>query len=114
MILHFSHIGLTDGLTFMVPFGGWVPAIRLWLPLRPPLPDRGRTFARAEQARTRAGLRIVASPARRGGVAAALRRGGAALLPGPRPPRAPAARKAPQRALATPSTTGSVSPPGTG
>jgi hypothetical protein len=21
MILHFSHIGLTDGLTFMVPFG---------------------------------------------------------------------------------------------
>jgi hypothetical protein len=27
MILHFSHIGLTDGLTFMFPFGGWVPAI---------------------------------------------------------------------------------------
>jgi hypothetical protein len=24
MILHFSHIGLTDGLTFMIPFGfGW-------------------------------------------------------------------------------------------
>jgi hypothetical protein len=22
MILHFSHIGLTDGLTFMIPFGG--------------------------------------------------------------------------------------------
>jgi hypothetical protein len=21
MILHFSHIGLTDGLTFMIPFG---------------------------------------------------------------------------------------------
>ena len=33
MILHFSHIGLTDGLTFMIPFGGWVPAARLWLPL---------------------------------------------------------------------------------
>jgi len=24
MILHFSHIGLTDGLTFMIPFG-WCP-----------------------------------------------------------------------------------------
>jgi hypothetical protein len=24
MILHFSHIGLTDGLTFMIPFG-WFP-----------------------------------------------------------------------------------------
>jgi hypothetical protein len=23
MILHFSHIGLTDGLTFMIPFGDW-------------------------------------------------------------------------------------------
>src|SRR5271163_3819358 len=23
MILHFSHIGLTDGLTFMIPFNGW-------------------------------------------------------------------------------------------
>jgi hypothetical protein len=22
MILHFSHIGLTDGLTFMIPFNG--------------------------------------------------------------------------------------------
>ena len=22
MILHFSHIGLTDGLTFMIPFSG--------------------------------------------------------------------------------------------
>jgi hypothetical protein len=38
MILHFSHIGLTDGLTFMIPFGDWVPATRLWLPFRPPLP----------------------------------------------------------------------------
>jgi hypothetical protein len=26
MILHFSHIGLTDGRTFMIPFGGWTPA----------------------------------------------------------------------------------------
>src|SRR5215217_582099 len=24
MILHFSHIGLTDGRTFMVPFGFWI------------------------------------------------------------------------------------------
>jgi hypothetical protein len=23
MILHFSHMGLTDGLTFMIPFSGW-------------------------------------------------------------------------------------------
>jgi hypothetical protein len=23
MILHFSHIGLTDGRTFMIPFGDW-------------------------------------------------------------------------------------------
>jgi len=41
MILHFSHIGLTDGLTFMIPFG-WFQATWLWLPLRPPLPGRGR------------------------------------------------------------------------
>jgi len=26
MILHFSHIGLTDGRTFMVPFGSREPA----------------------------------------------------------------------------------------
>jgi len=49
MILHFSHIGLTDGLTFMIPFGGWVPATRLWLPLRPPLPGRGVALARANE-----------------------------------------------------------------
>jgi hypothetical protein len=47
MILHFSHIGLTDGLTFMIPFGDWVPATWLWLPLRPPLPSRGYALARA-------------------------------------------------------------------
>src|SRR5205085_6052792 len=40
MILHFSHIGLTDGLTFIDPLR-LVPAIRLWLPPRPPLPGRG-------------------------------------------------------------------------
>jgi hypothetical protein len=45
--LHFSHIGLTDGLTFMIPFGDWVPATRLWLPLRPPLPSRGYALPRA-------------------------------------------------------------------
>jgi hypothetical protein len=48
MILHFSHIGLTDGLTFMIPFGGWVPATRLWLPLRPPLPGRGDALAQKD------------------------------------------------------------------
>jgi hypothetical protein len=47
MTLHFSHIGLTDGLTFMIPFGGWVPATRLWLPLRLPLPSRGYALAHA-------------------------------------------------------------------
>jgi hypothetical protein len=40
MILHFSHIGLTDGLTFMIPFGwscdpalaaGTAAATKSWL-----------------------------------------------------------------------------------
>jgi hypothetical protein len=44
MILHFSHIGLTDGRTFMIPFD-WIPARRLWLPVRPPLPPRGMLLA---------------------------------------------------------------------
>jgi hypothetical protein len=48
MILHFSHIGLTDGLTFMIPFSGYVPATRLWLPLRQPLPGRGFALVRAD------------------------------------------------------------------
>src|SRR5919197_4087032 len=39
MILHFSHMGLTDGRTFMFPFG-WIPAPRLWPPVRLPLPRR--------------------------------------------------------------------------
>jgi hypothetical protein len=46
MILHFSHIGLTDGRTFMIPFKRWVPAIRLWPPLRLPLPNRGLPLRR--------------------------------------------------------------------
>src|ERR1051325_6174934 len=33
MILHFSHIGLTDGRTFMIPFG-WFQSPRLWQPGR--------------------------------------------------------------------------------
>jgi hypothetical protein len=41
MILHFSHMGLTDGLTFMFPFE-CDPAAQLWPPFRPPLPRRGR------------------------------------------------------------------------
>jgi hypothetical protein len=49
MILHFSHIGFTDGLTFMIPFSGWVPATRLWLPLRPPLPCRGYAVGQAKR-----------------------------------------------------------------
>jgi hypothetical protein len=45
MILHFSHIGLTDGLTFMIPFGcscdsalaaGTAAATRSWLCSRAP------------------------------------------------------------------------------
>jgi hypothetical protein len=47
MILHFSHIGLTDGRTFMIPFGGCGPATRLWLPVRQPLPGRGYALAQA-------------------------------------------------------------------
>jgi hypothetical protein len=49
MILHFSHIGLTDGLTFMIPFGALVPATRLWLPLRLPLPGRGYAVGQAQR-----------------------------------------------------------------
>src|SRR5512132_2567962 len=41
MILHFSHIGLTDGRTFMVPFGSMTRTGRLWRPVRPPLPSPG-------------------------------------------------------------------------
>jgi len=38
MILHFSHIGLTDGRTFMVPFGVMIQTGWLWRPERLPLP----------------------------------------------------------------------------
>src|SRR4051812_7437447 len=44
MILHFSHIGLTDGRTFMGPFD-WSPTPRLWPPLWRPLPRRGTLLA---------------------------------------------------------------------
>src|SRR6516225_11106516 len=63
MILHFSHIGLTDGLTFMIPFGDWVPARWLWLPLRPPLPPRREALVRVRNRRLRAELPILATPA---------------------------------------------------
>src|SRR3954471_17021036 len=43
MILHFSHIGFTDGLTFMCPFG-LICATRLWLPFRLPLHARSKVF----------------------------------------------------------------------
>src|SRR5215475_3701277 len=41
MILHFSHIGFTDGRTFMVPFGWITRTGRLWRPVRSPLPSPG-------------------------------------------------------------------------
>src|SRR3954451_14440561 len=37
MILHFSHIGLTEGRTFIIPFQ-LGPTTWLWLPFRRPLP----------------------------------------------------------------------------
>jgi hypothetical protein len=49
MILHFSHIGFTDGLTFMIPFSGCVPSTRLWLPLRPPLHGSWITLGQAKR-----------------------------------------------------------------
>jgi len=42
MILHFSHIGLTDGRTFMIPFGSREPATRLWPPHEAAATGRGR------------------------------------------------------------------------
>src|ERR671937_2289956 len=58
MILHFSHMGLTDGRTFMFPFG-WIPAPRLWPPLWLPLPRRGMLLA-AKNTLVRARPRMVA------------------------------------------------------
>jgi hypothetical protein len=46
MTLHFSHIGLTDGLTFMIPFR-LLSGDRLWRPPGPPLPNRGFSPAHA-------------------------------------------------------------------
>jgi len=49
MILHFSHIGLTDGLTFMIPFG-WYGLVR-----RPGSGCRdGRRYPDVESSGTRA------------------------------------------------------------
>src|SRR5579864_3113352 len=52
MILHFSHIGLTDGRTFTLLFALVVtylqcPAARLWRPVRSPLPRCGARSAKA-------------------------------------------------------------------
>ena len=47
MILHFSHIGLTEGRTFMFPFG-WLPARRRWRTVRRRChPPETRTHAKA-------------------------------------------------------------------
>src|SRR6516165_12182925 len=95
MILHFSHIGLTYGLTFMIPFGDWVPARRLWLPLRPPLPPRGEALVRVRNRRLRAEPLILATPraaaARAPGLGGATV-GGAPREIGRRPPAAPSAQ----------------------
>src|SRR5215211_5625029 len=40
MILHFSHIGLTEGRTVMIPFGVVPDGVAL-VTVRPPLPSRG-------------------------------------------------------------------------
>jgi hypothetical protein len=45
--LHFSHIGLTDGRTFMIPFGV-DPGGTLWLPVRPPLRSPGAVWCHAD------------------------------------------------------------------
>jgi hypothetical protein len=52
MILHFSHIGFTDGRTFMVPFEEFGPVARLWPPWRLPLRRHGAHAC--EQAAARA------------------------------------------------------------
>src|SRR5437588_12266584 len=43
MTLHFSHIGLTEGLTFTLASLSWAgfngPRRELWRPLKPPLPE---------------------------------------------------------------------------
>src|SRR3954465_2798399 len=51
MILHFSHIGLTDGRTFMIPFGSREPATPALAAARG-CRYRSRTCAHAEAHRT--------------------------------------------------------------
>src|SRR3954467_1525988 len=53
MILHFSHIGFTDGRTFMVPFEEFGPVTRLWPPSRLPLPRHGAHACEQAAARAR-------------------------------------------------------------
>src|SRR5688572_7857068 len=47
MILHFSHIGLTDGRTFMIPFGSHLRRCRLWPPQGAAATGRGRALTGA-------------------------------------------------------------------
>src|SRR5947207_409033 len=94
MILHFSHIGLTDGLTFMIPFGDWLPEPRLWLPHGPPLPGPGharlrrRALGRTLDGSNWAAAAAVRSPGlrlgrrRRGGIRGGVRRGAWLVMPG--------------------------------
>jgi hypothetical protein len=49
MTLHFSHMGLTDGLTFIISSTSEFRPARLWRPLGPPLPRWGAP--RSETAR---------------------------------------------------------------
>src|SRR4029077_19397191 len=78
MILHFSHIVLTDGRTFMIPFG-WFQSPRLWQPERLPLPRSGRQATRRHAAPSSRRKRSKAD----GPGAALLRsRPGAVLVPG--------------------------------
>jgi hypothetical protein len=48
MILHFSHIGLTDGRTFMIPFSGWGSGESALAAARAAATDRGYAFAHAD------------------------------------------------------------------
>src|SRR2546423_12083959 len=92
MILHFSHIGLTDGRTFMGPFE-WSPAARLWPPFRRPLPRRGTLLAATKTPRGAHRGMIAAADGPAGAPIGPRRRAPAAarLAPaGPRPrPRGP-------------------------
>jgi len=54
MILHFSHIGLTDGRTFMIPFGSVIsdPALAAVKGRRYRSPTRAHAFRRAPRRRS--------------------------------------------------------------